>query len=62
MKVKIKKTCESTGVKEGEVYEAIRYHLDPLEKVTLLKRIPDGHDPECNEYLYNVEILAKGVN
>ena len=57
MKVRIKKSCEHTGVKQGEIYKAIRYHLDPMEKVTLLSRVPDGKDPCCNEYLYNVEIL-----
>ena len=57
MRVRIKKSCEHTGVKEGEVYEAIPYGIDPGSKVSLLSRVPDGKDPECNEYRYNVEIL-----
>lgn len=57
MRVKILKDCQSTGIKKGEIYEAKRYWLDPQCKVTLLRRIPDGHDPECNEYFYNVEVL-----
>lgn len=57
MIVEIKKSDKRTGVVKGEKYEAIRYHLDPWEKVTLLKRIPDGYEPDCNEYLHNVNVL-----
>ena len=56
MLVKIKKTCEHTGIKEGEIYEACSFDWDS-SKVALLQRIPDGKDPECTEYLYNVEII-----
>lgn len=55
MIVEILKSCKHTGVKKGEQYHAIRYWIDPMEKVTLQKRIPDGHDPQCNEYLSNVK-------
>lgn len=60
--VKIKKSCESTGVQEGQIYKAKRYWLDS-SKVTLLQRLTDksrkpiGKSPDCNEYLNNVEIL-----
>jgi hypothetical protein len=55
VKVKIINSCEHTGVKAGEVYEAKRYHLDP-GKYILERRIPDGHDPMCTEYAYNVAL------
>ena len=59
MKVKILETNTWLGVKRGEVYEAERYWLDPLEKVTLLSRVPDGYDPMCNLYFHEVKILDK---
>lgn len=57
MRVRIKKTCEHTGIKEGEIYKAERYSGDPMSKVVLLSREPDGYDPCCTEYFYNVEVL-----
>ena len=57
MFVEILKTDDHTGVKSGEVYEAERYWLDPQCKVTLLSRIPDGHNPSANEYFENVRIM-----
>lgn len=44
------------GLKAGEVYEAALYTLDP-GKVTLLARIPDGYDPQCNQYVKNIKPL-----
>ena len=44
------------NIKKGEIFEAQIYHLDP-EKITLLKRLPDGFDPECNQYRGSVKIL-----
>lgn len=52
--VRIKSDDDHIGVKAGEEYIAQTYWLDP-GKVTLLARVPDGHDPECNEYRSNVE-------
>ncbi len=57
MIVEILRTCENTGVKKGEKYNAMAYKYDPNEKVTLLSRIPDGMEPMCNEYRENVTIL-----
>ncbi len=57
MKVRITKTDNRLGIKEGEIYEAEIYWLDP-DKITLLKRIPDGYEPSCNQYRYEVEILS----
>lgn len=52
----VKEDDERLGVQAGEQYLAIRYLYDP-EKVTLLSRIPDGYDPECNQYLSDVRWL-----
>ena len=43
-------------IKKGEIFKAQVYQLDP-EKITLLKRLPDGFDPECNQYRESVKIL-----
>ncbi|MBA7556406.1 hypothetical protein ES705_49114 [subsurface metagenome] len=43
-------------LKKGEIFEAQVYQLDP-EKITLLKRLSDGFDPECNQYRESVKIL-----
>lgn len=56
IQVRILKTDDHIGVTEGEVYEATSYWLDP-DKVTLLARVPDGWNPECNEYRHNVEVI-----
>ena len=50
----------SRMIKEGEVYEARRYQLDPQEKVTLIGREPDGYDPECNQYINEVAFWMQG--
>lgn len=57
MKVRIKKSDSRLGVTAGEVYKAGPYWLDPSGKVTLLARIPDGYDPECNQYWHEVEVV-----
>ena len=54
MKVKILETDDRLGIKKGEVYEAERYKYDPQEKVSLLSRVADGHNPMCNQYLSSV--------
>ena len=56
--VRIKKTDAHTGVKKNEVYAATSYTLDPAEKVTLLRRLPDMHEPQCNQYWNNVVVLG----
>ena len=55
--VRIKRGDDRIGTKKGEVYKAVRYWLDPMGKVTLLERVPDGFNPNCNEYIYNIEIV-----
>lgn len=47
------------GVLAGERYEAQLYSLDP-GKVSLLRRIPDGYDPQCNHYWGDVEFEGWG--
>lgn len=54
MKVKVLKTNGRLGIKSGEIYNAKGYDDS---KITLLSRIPDGFDPECNQYRHEVEML-----
>jgi hypothetical protein len=54
--VRIKADDEHIGVRAGEEYVAAPYWLDN-GKVTLLRRLSDGHDPECNEYVEKVEYV-----
>lgn len=61
MIVRIIKSDLRLRVKEGEIYYAQVYRFDPA-KITLLKRIPDGHDPECNQYRDEVQILCSHVH
>jgi hypothetical protein len=48
--VEILETDVRLGIKQGEVYWAQPYWLDPSDKWTLLERVPDGYDPRCNVY------------
>lgn len=38
------------GLKAGDILECQPYWLDPTEKLTVIKRVADGFDPECNVY------------
>ena len=58
MKVKVLKTDTRLGVKENEVYEAVKYPLDS-SKVILESRVPDGYDPMCTHYWYEVEVIEQ---
>ena len=60
MRIKILTTDERLGVEAGEIYKAERYCLDPFEKVSLLSREPDGHDPLCNQYINSVAHWIQG--
>ena len=57
VRVEILETQERLGIRAGEIYEATPYWLDPQEKVTLLSRVPDGFDPECNQYIDQVRVI-----
>lgn len=46
MKVRILKTDDRLGIKEGELYDAQPHWLDPQEKMTLYR----VNDPVCNLY------------
>lgn len=59
MLVKLKKDEPRFKIFAGDIFEAEPYWLDPQTKVSLLKRISDGYDPECNEYMSNVELIDK---
>lgn len=54
--VQILTTDARTGVIAGETYVARTYPYD--NKVTLLARVPDGHDPEVNQYWSDVLWLS----
>lgn len=43
-------------LKKGDVLRVIRYDYDP-SKYTVLERVSDGYDPECNVYSYQVKRL-----
>lgn len=55
--VEILETDHQLGLTAGEEYAAIRYWVDPASKVTLLRRIPDGHNPECTQYHGTVKFV-----
>lgn len=40
-----------------ERYAAIRYWLDPGAKVTLLRRVTDDYQPNCNLYLHQGKFI-----
>lgn len=56
--VRIIKGDPRFGTRDGDEFEAIRYWLDPRDKWTLLRRVSDGFDPDCNEYASNVEVVG----
>lgn len=60
--VRIKETDERLGVKKDEVYVAEAYHMDPSEKCTLLRRLPDMHEPMCNQYWSAVIVLGDFIS
>lgn len=57
MKVEILETEPEFNLVKGEVYKAIPYWLDPIDKFTLVRRIPDGFNPNCNVYKQQVKVL-----
>ena len=54
--VRLKKDDKRLGLKAGDVLEVVPYVLDP-EKYTVVRRISDNFDPECNVYVYEVETI-----
>ena len=55
MQVEILKTDKRLGIKAGERYEVTSYQDD---KFILESRIPDGYDPECTQYRYEVKVIT----
>jgi hypothetical protein len=47
---------ERCGLKEGDRLLCIRYPYD--QKVTVVQRLSDGFDPECNMYLHDVMFIG----
>jgi len=58
MKVEIVRACNRIGTNDGDIFEAVRYDLEPLSKVTLLHRIdPPGEWEMSNEYIHNIKFI-----
>jgi hypothetical protein len=47
---------ERFGLKKGDVLLCIDYPLDA--KVTVLRRLSDGYDPRCNQYIESVKFIG----
>lgn len=45
-----------SGLTKGDLLACVDYPLDA--KVTVLRRISDGYDPECNQYIAAVRFVA----
>ena len=58
MIVRLKEDDSRFKLKKGDLLEVIRYWLDP-GKYTVLRRISDNYDPECNVYSSQVERLTR---
>jgi len=52
--VKVKKDDRRFGLKAGDILKVHPYWIDP-SKYTVVCRVSDGYDPECNVYTYEVE-------
>lgn len=50
MLVKLKADDVQFGLAAGDVLEVEPYWLDPTDKLTVIRRISDGYDPNCNVY------------
>lgn len=55
--VRVLKTDDRLALTADELYIATAYWLDP-GKVTLLRRVDDGFNPECNQYAQTVEFVS----
>lgn len=57
MIVRMKQDDERMSLRKGDVLEVVPYPLDPAEKFTVLRRLSDDFDPECNVYRHQVEVI-----
>lgn len=53
--VRLKEDDPNFNLKKGELLEVEPYCLDPSSKFTVIRRLTDGFDPECNVYRTQVE-------
>lgn len=53
-KVRLLRSLPDFGLAQGDILEVHRYRLDP-EKVTVVRRISDGFEPQCNLYTHEVQ-------
>ena len=44
-------------LKKGDLLLVHAYHLDPGNKYTVVCRISDSYDPQCNVYVEEVELV-----
>lgn len=50
MIVKLIKDESRFGLSAGDMLEVVPYWLDPSDKFTVVRRVSDGFDPNCNVY------------
>ena len=55
--VRLKEDDRAFGLRAGDILEVHPYVLDPDTKFTVVQRLSDGFDPECNVYRTQVERL-----
>ncbi len=53
--VRMKEDDLPFGLKKGDLLEVKPYWLDPEDKFTVIRRLTDNFDPNCNVYRHQVE-------
>lgn len=46
------------GLCGGDLLECVPYLLDP-DKLTVIRRVPDGYDPGCTVYRHQVDAQGR---
>jgi len=59
MLARVKKDDPRFGLMAGDILEITYCDWDPGEKWTVIRRVSDGFDPQCNIYKSEVEILEE---
>lgn len=54
--VRLKEDDPEFKLKKGDLLEVKPYPLDPSSKFTVIRRLTDNYDPECNVYRSQVEL------
>ncbi len=57
--VRVKGDQPRFGLKTGDVLVVEPWQYDPDEKYTVIRRVADGFDPQCNIYRADVEYLGR---